>query len=191
MVRKLKEEYENPIDNLIYIIVEKLDPIFYRLNFTPNIITTLSLITGLLSGYYFYKDNILCIPLYILSYILDCSDGYFARKYNMVTTFGDYYDHISDVIKSIVIFYIIYIKAKPEFKNKIILLILSFIILLIYHISLQELVYSKPENSKSLNLINKYINLNKDNIVWSRYFGGGTIILVIVILIYLCISKKI
>ena len=135
MVRKLKEEYENPIDNLIYIIVEKLDPIFYRLNFTPNIITTLSLITGLLSGYYFYKDNILCIPLYILSYILDCSDGYFARKYNMVTTFGDYYDHISDVIKSIVIFYIIYIKAKPEFKNKIILLILSFIILLIYHIS--------------------------------------------------------
>ena len=57
MVRKLKEHHENPIDNIIYIIVEILDPIFYRLNFTPNIITTLSLITGLLSGYYFYKDK--------------------------------------------------------------------------------------------------------------------------------------
>ena len=191
MVRKLKEHHENPIDNIIYIIVEILDPIFYRLNFTPNIITTLSLITGLLSGYYFYKDNILCIPLYILSYILDCSDGYFARKYNMTSQFGDFFDHISDAIKSIVIFYIIYIKAKPEFKNKIFLLILLFTILSLYHISLQELVYNKPEDSKSLNLINKYINLNKDNIVWSRYFGGGTIILVIVILIYLCISKKI
>ena len=109
----------------------------------------------------------------------------------MTSQFGDFFDHISDAIKSIVIFYIIYIKAKPEFKNKIFLLILLFTILSLYHISLQELVYNKPEDSKSLNLINKYINLNKDNIVWSRYFGGGTIILVIVILIYLCISKKI
>lgn len=191
MVRKLEENQENPIDNIIYKIVKDLDPIFYKLNFTPNIITTLSLITGLLSVYYFSKDNLLSIPLYIFSYTLDCSDGYFARKYNMISQFGDLYDHISDTIKNIIIFYFIYIKVKPKYKNEIILLILSFLILTSYHISLQELVYNKKEESISLDLINKHINLDKNNIYWSRYFGGGSFTLLIAILMYLSIYKRI
>tara|TARA_Y100000389_G_C17286929_1_gene425949 strand:- start:160 stop:735 length:576 start_codon:yes stop_codon:yes gene_type:complete len=188
MSRKLKIEDENPIDNLIYEIVESLDPIFYRLNFTPNIITTLSLLTGLLSGYYFYKNNYICIPLYIISYILDCSDGYFARKYKMTSKFGDYYDHISDTIKNVLIIYIIYMKAKPKYKNEIFLLILLFIILSFYHMSLQELVYNKKEDSSSLNILNDHVDLDKNNIYWSRYFGGGTVTLIIVIMIYLSIK---
>ena len=191
MVKKLDKNQDNPIDNIIYKIVEVLDPIFYKLNFTPNIITTLSLITGLLSGYYFYNNNILCIPLYILSYILDCSDGYFARKYNMTSKFGDYYDHISDIIKTSIIIYLIYIRSKKINKNKLILLILSLFILMYYHLSLQELVYNKQENSKSLNLLNNIMNLNKENIYWSRYFGCGTFLLLIVILMYSSINKYI
>ena len=42
MSRKLDNHHENPIDNLIYYIVEFLDPYFYKLNFTPNIIFTLA-----------------------------------------------------------------------------------------------------------------------------------------------------
>ena len=114
MNRKLRIKYENPIDNMIYKIVEILDHIFYKLNFTPNIITTLSLLFGLLSAYYFYYNNYLCIPLYLFSYILDFSDGFFARKYNMITIFGDYYDHISDLIKFIITFYILYHKIKKK-----------------------------------------------------------------------------
>ena len=192
MVRKLKEEDENPIDNLIYKVVEILDPIFYELNFTPNIITTLSLFTGLLSGYYFYKNNYICIPLWIISYILDCSDGYFARKYKMTSKFGDYYDHISDTIKIIMIFYFLYIKNKPKkYKTEVFLLILLFSILLVYHMSLQELVYNKKEDSSSLNILNNLVDLDKNNIYWSRYFGCGTLNLVIVIMIYLSIKGKI
>ena len=190
MSRKLKIEEENPIDNLIYEIVEILDPIFYRLKFTPNIITTLSLFTGLLSGYYFYKNNYICIPLWIISYILDCSDGYFARKYKMTSKFGDYYDHISDAIKSIVIIYLLYIKSK-KYKKQIILVILILAILMYYHMSLQELVYNKKEDSSSLNILNNHVDLDKNNIYWSRYFGCGTSNLVIVIMIYLSIKGKI
>ena len=191
MVRKLQKEDDNPIDNVIYDIVQVLDPIFYKLNFTPNIITTLSLITGLLSGYYLYKNNVICIPLFIISYILDCSDGYFARKYNMTSKFGDLYDHTSDTIKTCIIIYLIYTRTKKKYKNKLILLILSIFILMYYHLSLQELIYNKQDDSSSLNLLNNYFKLNKDNIYWSRYFGCGTFILIIIILMYLSIYKYI
>ena len=191
MVRKLKEEHDNPIDNLIYNVIEILDPVFYKLNFTPNIITTLSLITGLLSGYYLYKKNLICIPLFIISYILDGSDGFFARKYNMTSKFGDLYDHISDAIKTIIIIYLIYIRTKKKYKNKLILLNLLLLILVSYHLSLQELIYNKPDDSLSLNLLNNHFKLNKNNIYWSRYFGCGTCILIIIILMYLSIYKYI
>jgi hypothetical protein len=60
-----------------------------------------------------------------------------------------------------------------------------------YHLSLQELVYDKQEKSYVLNILNKYIKLNKDNIRWSRYFGCGTFNLIIVIIMYLSINGKI
>lgn len=190
MSLKLSEEDENPIDNLLYKIVEVLDPIFYKLNFTPNMITTLSLITGLISGYFYYKNSLLCIPFYIISYLLDGSDGYFARKHNMTSEFGDYYDHISDIVKGIIIVQLIYLKSK-KYKLIIILIIWILSLLMYYHLSLQELVYDKQDKSYALNILNKYIKLNKDNIRWSRYFGCGTFNLVIVIIMYLSINGKI
>ena len=193
MSRKLKEEDENPIDNLAYKVVEILDPIFYKLKFTPNIITTLSMLFGILSIYYFIKKNYICIPLYVISYILDCSDGYYARKYNMVTKFGDYYDHISDILVQFILLYLIYIKTKVRYKIQLIITIIIFNVLMSYHMALQELIYNKAHESEWLNLyIKNFIsNLNKDNIRWSRYFGCGTYNLVIVIIMYLSINGKI
>ena len=34
-----------------------------------------------------------------VGYFFDCMDGHFARKYNMVTEFGDMYDYITDLSK--------------------------------------------------------------------------------------------
>jgi len=193
MSRKLKEEDENPIDNLVYKVVEILDPIFYKLKFTPNIITTLSIIFGILSIYYFIKKNYICIPLYVISYILDCSDGYYARKYNMVTKFGDYYDHISDILVHYILLYLIYIKTKVRYKIPLIITIIIFTFLISYHIALQELIYNKEVESEWLNVYITFFisNLNKDNIRWSRYFGCGTYNLIFVIIMYLSINGKI
>ena len=77
----------------------------------------------------------------------------------MTSKFGDYYDHISDTIKNVLIIYIIYMKAKPKYKNEIFLLILLFIILSFYHMSLQELVYN--ENFK-LDYANDILTLFDD-----------------------------
>ena len=47
--------------------------------------------------------------------ILDISDGAIARKYNMTSTFGKYFDYISDMIYWMGIFIITYYKTGREF----------------------------------------------------------------------------
>jgi len=56
--------------------------------------------------------NLICVYLLIhksyklsalflmISYYFDMMDGYIARKYDQVTEFGDWFDHISDLINN-------------------------------------------------------------------------------------------
>jgi len=46
-----------------------------------------------------YEENQFALSAfsYLISYMFDCWDGYYARKYNMESKFGDYYDHVSDM----------------------------------------------------------------------------------------------
>ena len=128
-MRKIDEKYENPIDHIFLLISESLCPIFYSLNFNANGITTLSLIFGLISIYYLYTGKVIMFMIsYIISYFFDCMDGHFARKYNQVTKFGDYYDHITDVIKMISVIYTLYYIN----SNIMTFLIIPMIILLFF-----------------------------------------------------------
>ena len=98
-MRKIPEESDNPIDNFILKIVDPLCPLFKALHFTPNGITTISLVFGLLSAYLLYKGHPYLFGItFFISYFFDCMDGYYARKYNMVTRFGDIYDHVKDIV---------------------------------------------------------------------------------------------
>jgi len=146
MVNKLPDELINFIDIRLFKIIDKHLNFYYKINFTPNILTTFSLISALLSVYAFYKDKyLLSSLLFILSYYFDCTDGKFARKYNMVTKFGSYYDHISDVFKVILLFIIMYNKSKNKFKKIIIPFIILFIFMMLYF-ECQEKIYCKYES---------------------------------------------
>ena len=117
--RKIEEKYENPFDNIIIDFAEKINPIFKKFNFTPNMLTTLSLIFGILSPYFIYiKYYNLAAFFYLLSYMFDCFDGNYARKYNMVTDFGDLYDHIGDLFKYILFIYIFCKSDNISTQNK-------------------------------------------------------------------------
>ena len=183
--RKIKGKYDNPIDDfLLKNVIVYIDSVFYQLNFTPNMITTLSLICGILSAYCLYINSYLCIFFYLFAYILDMSDGYFARKHKMVTRFGDYYDHISDYTKHICIFYVMWTIDSTFFINQI-FINLILLTLMTYHLSLQELIYDKKEESTILNTLNNYINFDVNNIHWAKYFGCPTYILYIAFLEYI------
>lgn len=183
--RKIKPEYENPYDNLIYIIVEKIAPVLHSYNLTPNMVTTMSFTLSLLSAYLlFNKHYLLAAILFLISYIFDCTDGYMARKYNMVSKFGDYYDHITDFI-GVFLIIMIFIYHKQYYKIYIFIL-LGF--LCGFHMKCQEELFNKNNNikNKESDSIEKllYIFSCKDTkyMKFTRYFGCGTLNVVIILL---------
>ena len=190
-MRKIDEKYENPIDHIFLLISESLCPIFYSLNFNANGITTLSLIFGLISIYYLYTGKVIMFMIsYIISYFFDCMDGHFARKYNQVTKFGDYYDHIADVIKMISVIYTLYYIN----SNIMTYLIIPMIILLFFtsmHMGCQEKYYNKNE-SYTLSITKMLCPNNKYNLLnITRFFGCGSFMLFItIIIIYYGICNK-
>ena len=122
------DEYENKFDILLYQISDKLCPYAKDLGMTPNIITTLSNVFCIITLILLLKSYyIIAIFTYIISYYFDCMDGHMARKYKMFTKYGDLYDHISDIIKSLsIVMVLIYINYK-KFLVVLPVLILLFI----------------------------------------------------------------
>ena len=55
----------------------------------------------------------------VLRWYFDYADGILARKYNQVTTFGDYYDHANDLIFIIVIFDLVRCKVQKVLVHSV------------------------------------------------------------------------
>jgi phosphatidylglycerophosphate synthase len=183
--RKLDEKYENPIDNILIRISNNLNPVYCKLNLSPNHLTTFSLLFTLLSYYLFLKDyKYLAGILYFIGYFFDCADGCYARRYKLITQFGDYYDHISDMVKIIILYIILYkySNSNNKFNGFIIFLAINvlFIITLSIQLGCQEKIYKKSNESQSLEIL-KRVCPNKNFIYTSRYFGCGTYHLLIAI----------
>jgi phosphatidylglycerophosphate synthase len=189
-MRKINPEYENSFDNILIDISEKVAPAFRRANFTPNDITSLSNISMcitillLLQLKYYWAGLFL-----ILSYFFDCLDGYFARTYNQVSTFGDKYDHFSDIIKNVLFIFVLLMLNPTKFMYVLPIIIIFFMLTMV-HLGCQELLYNKDE-SGTLSL-NKYIcpvsdrtNLEKirEQLLKTKYFGCGTYYLMLVLVL--------
>ena len=198
-MRKLSIKHENPFDNIIYVFVEILAPYMYKYNVTPNMITTLGNLSWIYGLYLLYDNEyIFSAILFALGYYFDCLDGYVARKYNQLSIFGDYYDHISDLTKGFCYLYTLYYLNSSLFLT-IFPLIMIFSFLLILHLSYQEKLYNKKNNSPTLsslnNLIPAYLQTNnivniKKRLEITKFFGTGTFnLLICCLIIYIGYSK--
>ena len=204
MTNKIPSKYECPFDLWIINMIRPQLKYYYSAGLTPNNVTTMSIIFGVLSAYCIYiKYNLLAAILLMISYYFDCVDGALARTYNMVTKFGDYYDHVGDILKLTLISISLYITAaykitsssmkhiKVSYRHKIytIILIITFIIQSI-HLGFQECIYNKKHESSFLNILRECVNFISDEprsaIVYTRYMGCGhwTIIFAIIIAIW-------
>jgi phosphatidylglycerophosphate synthase len=192
-MRKIKAKYENDIDNFFIEISEILSPYFKKLNMTANDITTLSLIFGLISIYYLYIDSYNYSALfYLISHLFDVMDGYYARKYKITSKFGDLYDHFKDIIVGILLYslliYKIYYHNSDYLIYYLIIIIVSFINMNIY-LGCQENISNKNKkiNNHDENFLDFHKYLCKDNpkqkIQFFKYFGCGSFILIISLLI--------
>lgn len=184
MVNKLSEQYECPVDTVILNFIDTHIEYYYKIGFTPNMLTTLSLLFGIITAKYVYdKKYILAILMLAISYYFDNLDGKYARKYDMVTDFGDYYDHFSDIFKIIIIVYALYKTNKYKF-NKIKYLLIVLILILFLHFGCQERIYNKDESPTlgKLKLMTTNIECPEELIKYTRYLGCGTFILFFMIL---------
>jgi len=78
--------------------------IFFVCNYTeitPNSITFISLVMRIIAGLFFLNGghaHLVCGALsFEGAYLIDCADGSVARLKNMTSTFGRYFDHMSDL----------------------------------------------------------------------------------------------
>lgn len=189
-MRKVPYEYENPLDNFLYELSEINSPYFYSIGFTPNMITTLSNIACIILILLLLNTNYYLAALFVLiSFYFDCMDGHFARKYKMYSSLGDYYDHISDIIKTFAILITLFYIDSNKFY-KIIPIIILFTILSTIHIGCQELL-NNSYNSDTLEISKKICpvkdkndqNEIKKTISFTKLFGSGTLYIVLILCI--------
>ena len=118
-MHKNRKEYMALYDVLIMDhFVEPFTPFFREtVGFTPNGVTWLSNISSLIALVFLWNKNLLLFFVFWhMNYWFDCMDGYMARKYNMVSDYGDMIDHVGDWASLVGICVILAYKYKL-FKN--------------------------------------------------------------------------
>jgi phosphatidylglycerophosphate synthase len=191
--RKLHPDFEHPLDNIFIDISDKISPLFRTLKMTPNMITFISLIFGILAIYSLYKDHPIAFAIfYLISHWADCADGFFARKYKMTSKFGDYFDHIKDVIVFVGILIVFIIKFKQcltWYEWLLIGLIVSIAAFgMARQLGCQEIFYNKKKNSAESGSLSFNTKLCKgvdpEKEMRSRkWLGCGAFILVIILIV--------
>ena len=185
-MRKIDIDVENPIDNIIIHIAEKGSPIYKELKMTPNHLTTISVMCNILSCMLLYKrKTYLSALIFLIGYYFDCADGFYARKYDMVTKFGDYYDHVNDNLRLILILIIMFM-ISPCKLFKILPIILLLGLMASIHLGCQEKIYhKKTEHSEESPTLEPLKNICFGNrteaneaIQLTKYFGCGTFFII-------------
>ena len=184
---------DSPIEQIFLRISEKIGNKLREIKTEPNNITTVGLLATLLGIYCLFEGSIfLCILFSLIGQFCDTLDGYYAKKDNMETTLGHYYDHISDGIKLLGILYAIHLRFSYKISDihvNLLLLICFFSnINLAIKIRLKNL--SNEKYDKCLEPWNIFGSLlgNRNNLIQisliSRFFDETSILLYILFFIY-------
>jgi cardiolipin synthase (CMP-forming) len=68
----------------------------------PNILTAIRFVLVPVFGYYLYSEQyLLAISLFIIGGLTDILDGYIARKFNLITSWGKLADPVADKLMQI------------------------------------------------------------------------------------------
>jgi phosphatidylglycerophosphate synthase len=186
---KLPSHYDDPVDIFYKKYIDVINPYFKDAGMTPNMITTISLLFGLLTCYLYYKSHYVLAGLsYVVSYFFDVMDGHFARIYDMGSVFGSYYDSISDNAIALLLLILFYTNKNISFVSKMVIfsIVAIYGIGTAYHMSCQE-KYVKKTNEKNVSVGLAFLDgikcHNLENMKYTRFFGTGVTTLVISIII--------
>jgi len=124
---KYKEGEAGPLEYYLYDTVAPIVGTFMyeKLGMTPNIVTTFRFCLGLYVVRLIHtKKYTLGAVLWFIQNCLDGIDGYIARKYNISTEFGAWYDTTSDDILTALVGFVILQKYNVNTPAKIVSLLI-------------------------------------------------------------------
>ena len=187
--RKIPSNFENPIDNILIKLCDININTFQKCNITPNMVTIFRFFLSIGVFYKLFYTCEIAFPIIgsAICYFLDCMDGHLARSTNQITILGDYLDHAADLF-FVIMFSIYMITKQYDYKEEIIIFMAILGYMSCVHLSLQQKNYAKlnsienrDELLDSLDMIHNY---EARDIIWSRYFGFGTLIFCMLFVIY-------
>lgn len=186
--RKVSAEIENPIDNILIYFSEIISPGFKKIGFTSNGLTTISLLLGSASLYHLYNHDLTKFTLYAsFSYLFDVMDGYYARKYNMMTQFGDKYDHFKNIIMVLIGVFIVYKQYGIHSHPILIVIGLVLMVLGLINAGCQEKLKTNQKQDdilKILDPVTPNTNNCSDYARYLKYFGSGSLVVIGICLIW-------
>ena len=195
-MNKLSPQEEGPIDRLLLFLSANLLPFAYKTKHTPNILTTYSFACGIASLFALWNHNARWFAaMWSMSYFFDCMDGQMARRYEMTTTFGDYYDHCTDLLTAFgFVFVVLYKYSDILIRSKhlcimggmvCLSMVLSFV-----HIGCQQRVSHK--NAQRKETLDKLIRIcpTDNSIRYTKYFSLGTTQFLLVVFGVLLVTEK-
>jgi phosphatidylglycerophosphate synthase len=188
-MRKIPPEIECPIDNILIAASEPVAVTLNKLGFTPNGITTLSLISGVFAVYALKNGcAFLAAILMGISYFFDIVDGYYARKYSMTSTFGDCYDHVKDVIVFSAFVIVLFSRNRHKLPVGgwivVIIILILFVFLSLVYFAAQEKLYDRTAATPTLGWLHKMFTTKEKaekTLKILRYVGIGTFMIVTLI----------
>jgi phosphatidylglycerophosphate synthase len=182
-MHKLKTENEGPVDIVFLTLTEWVTPLFHATGHTPNMITTYSLLCGLGAAYALWEGWLVTfVVLFLVAYLFDCVDGYMARRYKQMSVFGDYYDHISDVVKTAALFYVIVCKYPIKKVAPIGIALGALLVGMLTYQGCAQKIIKEEGFANEGETLDMFQNLcaSDDTIHWIKYFSCGTFQLAIV-----------
>lgn len=185
---KVSPQLINPLEMLlleVFVIPSK--PYFKQMNLHPNHLTFLSFLFGIIGAYLVYKSRFLWASLFLfLAYLFDCIDGNYARTYDMVTDFGDFFDHSTDIIQMVLLYIAVFLNKDLTKNNKIAFAIVIGILLLFMCVDFgcQEKIYNTKE-SPSLSILRTFCIGDVNNTIhYVKYSSCATVYLVIIFFMF-------
>lgn len=168
--------------HIFYPISNTLVPVFKRLGITPNMITTLSLVSTIYAFMKLNTNKNEAIVAYLLGYLFDTMDGAMARKYKMGSEFGMTYDMVTDTVSNMLILYLMFTKKELPMEIKVLLVVLLLALMLYNglieaqcafkesgHDNFYKIKKEKYKNSKNF-MTNLYLKIEKSNYDFYKKF---------------------
>lgn len=177
----LPKHYECPIDWAIIDFCKTIAPFFRATSHTANLITFEGTLASIASLYYLRRHRLKEFAiLHFVSYVLDCLDGHYARRYKMVSKFGEYFEHIKDILAACGYFYVL----STSFR-------LTWPAVALFTIAGSGLISHMGHQQKYLGTSGgfldplRHVAKDIDDMKYTRWFGCGTFMLISILVPFL------